>query len=332
MELRHLQYFVTVVDEGGFTRAAERLHVAQPGISAQIRQLEREVGQPLLDRSGRGARPTEVGAAVLPHARAALAAAEAVRQTVDEFTGLLRGAVRVGLFSAGATSELDIVSVLADFHDEHPGVEISLTEDVSDRMITALIHGELDVAVVGVTRVLPPQLGVQIVIDDPLVAAAAPDHPAVAGDAIALADLAAWPLISLTPGTGLRAVLDRALGEAGLAARIAFEAAAPPVLAALAAQRLGVAVLPRSAAGLQGDRLRTVPIGPGLRAQIALVWNADGAGGPAARAFVARLRKALPSVSQNASTWSAGSVRSPEPSDPPEPSEPSDPTGSAPPS
>jgi len=122
---------------------------------------------------------------------------------------------------------------------------------------------------------------------------------------------------------GLRAVLDRALGEAGLTARIAFEAAAPPVLAALAAQGLGVAVLPRSAAGLQGDRLRAVPIGPGLRAQIALVWNADGAGGPAARVFVARLRKALPSVDQSASTWSAGSARSPEPSDPAESAPPS---------
>ncbi|MGW7556205.1 LysR family transcriptional regulator, partial [Streptomyces rimosus] len=89
MELRQLRYFVSVVEEGGFTRAAARLHLAQPGLSAQIRQLEKEVGQPLLDRSGRSVTPTEVGRAVLPHASAGLAAAEAVRRAVEAVSGLL---------------------------------------------------------------------------------------------------------------------------------------------------------------------------------------------------------------------------------------------------
>src|SRR3954467_2389851 len=96
MELRQLEYFVTVVEEAGFTRAAERVHVAQPGVSAQIRRLERELGQELLDRSGRSVRLTEVGAAVLPYARAALAAVDGVRLAVDELTGLLRGQVAIG--------------------------------------------------------------------------------------------------------------------------------------------------------------------------------------------------------------------------------------------
>ena len=91
MELRQLRYFVTVVEEANFTRAAARLHLAQPGLSAQIRQLEHELGQQLLDRGGRSVTLTEVGAAVLPHARAALAATERITTTVDEFTGLLRG-------------------------------------------------------------------------------------------------------------------------------------------------------------------------------------------------------------------------------------------------
>ncbi|MFE0733578.1 LysR family transcriptional regulator [Streptomyces sp. NPDC058855] len=91
MELHRLRYFVTVVEEGSFTRAAARLRLAQPGLSAQIARLERELGQRLLDRTGRAVTPTEVGAAVLPYARAALAAAEAVRDTAAEFAGLLRG-------------------------------------------------------------------------------------------------------------------------------------------------------------------------------------------------------------------------------------------------
>lgn len=120
MELRQLRYFVSVVEEGGFTRAAAWLHLAQPGLSAQIRQLEKEVGQPLLDRSGRSVTPTEVGRAVLPHARAALAAAEAVRQTVDAYTGLLRGRVTLGLVSGATGHVFDIAALLADFHDAHP--------------------------------------------------------------------------------------------------------------------------------------------------------------------------------------------------------------------
>ncbi|KOG56021.1 LysR family transcriptional regulator, partial [Streptomyces varsoviensis] len=79
MELRQLEYLVAVVEEASFTKAAARLHVAQPGVSAQVRQLERELGQSLLDRSGRTVRPTEAGAAVLPYARAALAAVDGAR-------------------------------------------------------------------------------------------------------------------------------------------------------------------------------------------------------------------------------------------------------------
>src|SRR3954469_17927387 len=106
MELRQLEYFVTVVEEAGFTRAAARLHVAQPGVSAQIRRLERELGQDLLDRSGRTVRLTEVGAAVLPYARAALDAVAGARLAVDEMTGLLRGQVAVGMLTACGSVDL----------------------------------------------------------------------------------------------------------------------------------------------------------------------------------------------------------------------------------
>jgi DNA-binding transcriptional LysR family regulator len=82
MELRQLAYFVAVADEGNFTRAAATVHVAQPGVSAQIRHLERELGQDLLDRTGRSVRVTEAGAAVLPYARAALAAVAGSAQSM----------------------------------------------------------------------------------------------------------------------------------------------------------------------------------------------------------------------------------------------------------
>jgi DNA-binding transcriptional LysR family regulator len=96
MELRQLQYLVAVVEEASFTRAASRVHVAQPGVSAQVRRLERELGQELLDRSGRTVRTTAAGDVVLPYARAALAAVEGARSAVDELAGLVRGRATVG--------------------------------------------------------------------------------------------------------------------------------------------------------------------------------------------------------------------------------------------
>ncbi|MFH8787047.1 LysR family transcriptional regulator [Streptomyces roseoverticillatus] len=300
MELRQLRYFVCIVEEGGFTRAADRLHMAQPGLSAQIRQLEKELGQPLLDRSGRSVTPTEVGRAVLPYARAALAAAESVRQTVDAYTGLLRGRVRLGLVSGATSHAFDIAALLADFHDAHPSVEAALTEDTTERMLAALLTGELDIAVLGTAEeVPPPGIAFQTVIDVPLVAVVAPGDPVLDhgdGTSVPLADLRDRPLICLPRGTGVRAALERGCAQAGFRPRVAFEAAAPHVLSRLAARGLGIAVLPagEDESPLDGQ-LRTLRIvRPEMRARIALAWQAGGPSSPAARVLLDRLREVIP--------------------------------------
>jgi DNA-binding transcriptional LysR family regulator len=168
MELRQLEYFVAVTEESSFTKAAARLNVAQPGVSAQLRQLERELGQPLLDRSARAVRLTEVGAAVLPHARAALAAVAAVHNTLDELTGLVRGHVAVGAVSG--CGALGLPDLLASFHDAHPGVQISLREGNSDRLVDDVRAGKLDLALVAAAGPPAPALEAQVVIDESLVA------------------------------------------------------------------------------------------------------------------------------------------------------------------
>ena len=147
MEIHQLQYFVAVAEEASFTRAAARVHVAQPGVSAQVRRLEAELGQQLLDRSGRSVRLTEVGAAVLPFARAALDALDGARLAVDQLAGLVRGRVTVGMVSGCALPAL--AGLLADFHGRYPGVAIALTEDGSDRLVELLRDGKLDLALIG---------------------------------------------------------------------------------------------------------------------------------------------------------------------------------------
>lgn len=293
MELRQLEYLVAVVEEASFTRAAARLHVTQPGVSSQIRQLERELGQRLLDRSGRTVRPTEVGATVLEYARSALASVAGAQLAVDEYTGLLRGRVAVGTVTTA--SELDLPGLLASFHRRHPAVDISLRESSSDELAAALTAGRLDAAVLAPAHAPPPGVELQTIVDEPLVAAVTRDDPlALSGrDQLMLTELADRTLITFTHATGTRGDIDAACAAAGFRPRIAFEASDPRVLARLAAYGMGVAILPEPIARDHAEELHVLFTHPTICGRLALAWRAAGAESPAARAFLAHARTAL---------------------------------------
>lgn len=289
MELRQLEYFVAVAEEASFTKAAAKVHVAQPGVSAQIRRLERELGQALLDRSGRTVRLTEVGASVLPYARAALEAVAGARLAVDELTGLVRGHVAVGMVTA--CSSVDLFDMLAAFNERHPAVEITLSEANSDHLIEAVQAGRLDLALVGLASAPPAGIDIHVVVDEPIVAAIRRGDPLAARTTVTLKALQERPLISLPRGTGLRSCLDEACAASGLQPRIAFEASSPDVLAQLAARGLGVAILPKSVACAHQSELHVTAITqPRLRGQVALAWRAEGPISPAARALIGHAR------------------------------------------
>ncbi|MFI6097060.1 LysR family transcriptional regulator [Lentzea sp. NPDC051213] len=279
MELRQLEYFVAVAEEASFTRAAERVHVAQPGVSAQIRRLERELGHDLLDRSGRTVTLTDVGAAVLPLARAALASVESARRTVEELAGLVRGVVRVGMVvSCGI---MDLPELLSAFHSSHPDVEITLVEANSDSLVSSLVDGQLDFALVGYSGDVPAGLSVRVLADEPLVAAVAAPDPWCDRESVTVEELLTRGLISLPPGTGLRGALDAACGTRR--PRIAFEASAPPMVITLAQRGLGPAILAESmTAGLHAVRITD----PSPRSRLSFAWRTDAPHSPAARALI----------------------------------------------
>lgn len=269
MELHQLEYFVAVAEEASFTRAAARVHVAQPGISTQIRRLEAELGLPLLDRSARPARLTEAGAAVLPFARAALRAAADARLAVDDLAGLVRGEVRAGMVSGCSLPVL--TDVLASFHHKYPGISIALTEDTSSQLIADLRDGRRDLALIGTAGDPVPGLETRLIADEQLVAAMPPGHPLAAGTSLPLSALDGQPLICLPDGTGVRAALDAACAAAGFAPVIAFEASALPMVARLAERGLGIAITPASTTG---PGLRTLPItNPPLSSRLEFAWN-----------------------------------------------------------
>ncbi|MFG3252700.1 LysR family transcriptional regulator [Streptomyces sp. NPDC048172] len=293
MEIRQLEYFVAVAEERSFTRAAARLHVAQPGVSTQIRQLERELKQELLDRSGRAVRLTDIGATVLPYAREALAALSRVREAVDEHAGLLRGRVSLGMVTSSA-SAYDLPRLLAEFHKKHPAIEVTLAEAASDELLNSLHAGRFDAVAISPPTTDLPDVGTLTVADEPLVAAVAHAHPLAGRTTLRLAELRDEPLITFHESVGARATVEAACTEAGFPPRIAFEASDPALLADLATTSLGVAILPAPYARTRPDSLRTIPLtDPPMRAHILIAWRTTAPMTPATRALVTHLRDAV---------------------------------------
>jgi DNA-binding transcriptional LysR family regulator len=270
MEIRQLEYFVAVAEEGNFTRAAERVHISQSGVSAQIQQLERDLGAALLDRSGRTATLTAAGSAALEHARAALAAVEGVRHAVDDVNDLVRGRLVVGMVTACTVTPL--FDALAAFHGAHPGVGLTLEEDNSDRLVQRVRDGEMDVALVGVAGEPPAGLESLVIISEGLRALVPPGHPLAARRSTTLAALAKYPIVCLPEGTGVRTVYDRACIDQGRTPLVALQASAPDAVVDLARRGMGVAVLSETMAAHYD--LPTVPIrGIEIPALLALTWT-----------------------------------------------------------
>ena len=239
--LRQLEYFVTVVDETSFTKAAELLHVTQPALSHQIRTLERSAGGPLLERLPRTVRLTPTGRAMLPHARAALADAERARCAARQAAGLEVGELQIATLYSLTLGVLP--AALRRWRQTHPDVGIRLFEHRhTEELVEAMNAGEADVAVgpeptdwSGATRTLGTE---------ELVVVVASDDPAATGDSIKLQDLADRAWVHYAPGHGLADVLDHACAQAGFEPRIAVRTEQTAAAPALAAAGLGPALVP----------------------------------------------------------------------------------------
>jgi DNA-binding transcriptional LysR family regulator len=272
MELRQLEYFIAVAEEANFTRAAERVHISQSGVSAQIRALERDLGARLIDRSGRTATVTAAGAAALVHARATLASVSAVRQAVDEVTGLIRGRLVVGMVTACTVTAL--FDALSAFQLAHPGVEITLVEDNSDRLIEDVRSGATDLALIGAAGTPPTGVESLVVVKEQLVAAVPCGHPLAGRHRATLAEVCAYPIVSLPHGAGIRTVFDLACDAGDIRADIALQASAPGAVADLAVRGLGIAILSESMTRHYQGRLQSLIVDDiQTPAVLALIWK-----------------------------------------------------------
>ncbi len=187
MELRQIRYFVTVAREGGFARAADRLHIVQPAVSQQIARLERELGVRLFDRSGRRARLTAAGARLLPEAEAMLATEQRVHRIAADLTAGSAALLRLGT-SQGMGHRLDrLLDALP------PDIQIRLTSLPLDQRLAAVRTGQLDAAFV---RALTTAPGLELLPawTEPLAVALPASHPLAARPVLTVAELAGLPL------------------------------------------------------------------------------------------------------------------------------------------
>jgi len=286
MELRQLAYFLAVAEERSFTRAAQRIPIAQPAISQQIHRLESELSEKLFVRDRRGTRLTPAGEALLPHARATLASAEHAREAVAALSGLLTGRLAFGFVQP--LPDRRLAGLLGAFHRQHPGIELRLIEDETDALLAALATGQLDAALIGLGRYdrLPPDVASRLVAREPVVVAVHPDHPLSGRGSIALQALREAPMVTLTSSSKQRSNLEAACRAAGFAPRIVAETGDLGVTIELIQQQIGVAVLPQSALEGAPKVTQLSLTRPNLDRRILLVWR-PSTSPPAARAFLA---------------------------------------------
>ncbi|GAB4071576.1 LysR family transcriptional regulator [Ancylobacter sonchi] len=253
MELRHIRYFIAVAEERNFTRAAARLGIGQPPLSAQIKDLEAEIGTQLFHRVAHGAELTEAGeaflAAVKPLPEEAAAAIRAARRAARGEIGQLS----VGLTGTAALNPL-FPAVIRSFRRSYPDVELRIVEANSVVLLASLVEGRLDVAVLRPAESDPADLREERLIDEPLVAALPAAHPAArkpaekTSEGLDLSTLREEPFI-LTPrsvGTSLHDAALAACRKVGFEPRLGPPASQIASILSLVAAEFGVSLVPAS--------------------------------------------------------------------------------------
>ncbi len=288
MELRHLRYFVAVAEELHFGRAATRLRIAQPALSQQVQQLERELGVLLLARSRRAVALTEPGRLFLTEARRTLAQAAAAAEVARRAAAGEAGRLRVGYVDVALWGVLP--DVLRAYRERYPGVAVTLHERLPHQQLAMLRTGSLDLGIGP-----PPPAGTvetAPVSDDPVMVALPAAHPLGVQATIDLAELAAepWVMVPTRVPTRLGTLVTAACAAAGFTPRVSQEARQLDALVALVSAGLGVTLVPSAAERVRRPGVVFRPLrGVDLRLPLVAAWR-RGDPPPTVASFVEVLR------------------------------------------
>ncbi|QLJ03255.1 transcriptional regulator CynR [Streptomyces sp. NEAU-sy36] len=283
LELRHLRYLLAVAEHGNFTRAAEDLHISQPTLSQQVRQLERTLGIQLLDRTGRTVRLTDAGEAYAHHARGALHQLAAAERAVHDVRDLSRGQLRLAVtptFTAYLVGPLT-----AELHGRHPGITLTVRETTQDRIEAGLLADEFDLGIAFQGAHLPG-ITATALFTETLTLVTGTRHAGTGGPAaLPVRALADRRLALLSGDFATRGHIDAYLERHGVSPRIAVEANSIQALTEVV-QRTSIATVLPDAITHDHPRLTPVPLDPALPTRtVTLLGRADAYRSAATRAF-----------------------------------------------
>ena len=256
--LRHLRIFDAVARHASISRAASELHLTQPAVSMQVKQLEEQIGLPLVDQVGRRLVVTEAGHELRRHAQQIAAKMIELNGAMDQFRDLERGVIRIAVVS---TANYFLPRMIAQFSARHPGVRISLRVGNRESVLAALADNHTDLAITGQP---PDSLDVvaQNFMDNPLVVIAPPEHALAGCESISLQQLADETMVIREPGSGTRAVMTRAFAEQGIEWRAGCELSTNEAIKQAVQAGLGLAVVSIQTVQLEleTDRLVILPV------------------------------------------------------------------------
>lgn len=288
MELRQLRHFVALAEEASFTRAAERELIVQSGLSSSIRALERSVGSELYVRGSRPVRLTAAGRALLPAARRTLQEAERGLQLIQELRDVVTGPFSVGTMQLRAPSSSCVfMRRMAEFAEEHPGLDISVRQFDRESTLTMVAEGDLDCAIVTNAPDRWPGLRFIRLTEQPLAVLCRTDHPLTDQKDLTLVDLEGERFVDTYPGHETRDMVDEAFADRGLTRRVTCEVADLSMVYEMVRAGLGIALVP-DGSGLDPDLgdLCLVPLKEGeLTHTIDFVVPNGSSLSPAAAAF-----------------------------------------------
>jgi LysR family carnitine catabolism transcriptional activator len=289
LPLRQVATFVCLAETQSFRRAAERLRLSQPAVSAHIRELERQVGVPLVHRTTRHVSLTNEGKAFAARARRALDELEIASQDLRELAAVHRGRVVVACIVPMMATV--VPTVIKRVKELYPALEIEIRDVLSAQLDALITSGEADFGIG------PRPSGTQVTFTrldrDDFVAAVPQDHPLAGREEISLTELAEYPIITTTRNTNARTVLERALHELHQTMQPAFELVHHLSVGKMVEAGLGVTLLPRSAVGsMSSARIVTVELkAPRIFRELGLITRREYQFSPAAQAFVTVLKQ-----------------------------------------
>lgn len=283
---RSLQYLLAIAEYGSYTRAAEALHVSQPTLSQQIKQLEESLQSPLLDRSGRNVQLTNAGEIYLRHARRAWGELDGGARAIHDVQNLSRGTLRLGWTPI---TDYLTCNLLGNFNDLYPGINLNTLEMPQDDIEISVADSKIDIGIVFskpfslTTR--PNELENDVLFEETLCIAVGSNHPrAGQKERMSAKNLGHESLALLNSDFALRRHIDAYCSEVDIEPRIAIESNSLSAIISLIKGRPLTTILPKSIAIEQG--LHAINLSPEMqRKEITLLYRKDGYKSPATIAF-----------------------------------------------